>query len=282
VDRAQLADFLRRRREALQPEDVGLPPGSRRRTTGLRREEVASLADMSTDYYGRLEQQRGPQPSEQMLAAIARALRLTLDERDHLFRLSGHTPPRRSSRTDHVSPALLRVLYRLDTPAQVVSDLGEALAQNHLAVALVGDQTKYVGLERCVAHRWFLGDERRLYPPEDHARLTRVFAAAVRGGLARNPDEKVQALLAELLAGSDEFVQAWERHEVGLKANATKRFLHPEVGRIEVHCQTLVDENDAQMLLVYTATPGSEDAERLALLSVLGRTTFSAEATDPT
>ena len=98
MDREQLADFLRRRREALQPEDVGLSRGSRRRAEGLRREEVAALCDMSVDYYSRLEQARGPQPSEQMLAAIARGLRLTLDERDHLFRLGGHNAPVRALR----------------------------------------------------------------------------------------------------------------------------------------------------------------------------------------
>jgi len=94
MDRAQLADFLRRRREALQPTDVGLPEGIRRRTTGLRREEVASLCSMSVDYLSRLEQRRGPQPSVQVLAAMARGLHLTLDERDHLFRLAGHQAPR--------------------------------------------------------------------------------------------------------------------------------------------------------------------------------------------
>lgn len=93
MDRAQLADFLRTRREALQPEDVGLPRGARRRSRGLRREEVAVLAYMSTDYYARIEQQRGPTPSEPILAAIARALRLTLDERNHLFRIAGHHTP---------------------------------------------------------------------------------------------------------------------------------------------------------------------------------------------
>src|SRR5215207_11448213 len=102
MDRPQLADFLRRRREALQPEDVGLGAGPRRRTKGLRREEVAMLAHMSTDYYARLEQQRGPQPSEQMLAALARALRLSADERDYLYRLAGHGVPRRSPQDSHV------------------------------------------------------------------------------------------------------------------------------------------------------------------------------------
>src|SRR5690349_10221998 len=156
MDRAQLADFLRRRREALQPEDVGLTRGPRRRTDGLRREEVAALCGMSVDYYSRLEQQRGPQPSEQMIAAIARGLRLSLDERDHLFRLSGHNAPHRTLRTDHVNPGLMRVLDRLDdTPAQVMTDLGETLLQTRLAVALLGNQTRFTGLERSAIYRWF-------------------------------------------------------------------------------------------------------------------------------
>src|SRR5689334_7123903 len=122
MDRAQLADFLRARREALQPEDVGLPRGQRRRTGGLRREEVASLAGMSSDYYGRIEQQRGPLPSEQMLAALARALHLNLEERDHLFRLGGHPAPQRVLREDHISPTMMRIVDRLaDTPALVMS-----------------------------------------------------------------------------------------------------------------------------------------------------------------
>src|SRR6187401_3295117 len=154
MDRAQLADFLRRRREVLQPEDVGLRRGSRRRTAGLRREEVAGLCDMSVDYYSRLEQSRGPQPSEQMLAAIARGLRLSLDERDHLFRLAGHTAPTRTLRSEHVSPGLMRVLDRLaDTPAQVMTEFGETLAQTPAARALFGAGPGYEGFRRTVGNR---------------------------------------------------------------------------------------------------------------------------------
>jgi transcriptional regulator with XRE-family HTH domain len=141
VDRAQLADFLRTRREALQPEDVGLPRGQRRRTGGLRREEVAALCQMSADYYARIEQQRGTRPSEQMLAAIDRALHLSLDERDHLFRLAGHGTPQRTLRSEHVSPGLMRILDRLDdTPAQVVTELGETLMQTRQASASDSDR----------------------------------------------------------------------------------------------------------------------------------------------
>src|SRR5215218_3197299 len=149
IDRAGLAEFLRRRRESLQPEDVGLPRGQRRRTSGLRREEVAALCHISADYYSRLERERGPHPSEQMIASIAQGLHLSLDERDHLFRLAGHHPPPRGTTSDHISPGLLRVLDRLDdTPAEVVSELGETLRQNALGVALTGDTTGYTGPSR--------------------------------------------------------------------------------------------------------------------------------------
>src|SRR5687767_8391049 len=109
IDHIGLAEFIRSRREALQPEDVGLPRGPRRRTNGLRREEVASLSRMSTDYYKRLERQRGSQPSTRMLAAMAQGLHLTLDERDHLFILAGRNPPPRGPASDHINPGLLRV-----------------------------------------------------------------------------------------------------------------------------------------------------------------------------
>src|ERR1700748_2755001 len=136
MDRAALAGFLRHRRGALQPQDVGLPAGVRRRPPGLRREEVAALALMSTDYYTRLEQQRGPQPSAQMLASMARALRLTTDERDYLFRVAGHNPPAATAAASHVAPALLRVLDRLDdTPALMLVDLGETVVQKPMAGA---------------------------------------------------------------------------------------------------------------------------------------------------
>src|SRR3712207_7938922 len=130
IDRAGLAEFLRRRRESLQPEDVGLPRGQRRRTTGLRREEVAALCHMSADYYARLERERGPQPLKQMLASIAQGLHLSIDERDHLFRLAGQHPPARGVDSEHISPGLLRILDRLqDTPAEIVTELGETLRQ---------------------------------------------------------------------------------------------------------------------------------------------------------
>jgi transcriptional regulator with XRE-family HTH domain len=273
MDRAQLADFLRTRREVLQPEDVGLPRGPRRRTGGLRREEVATLSGMSTDYYGRLEQRRGPQPSEQMLAAIARGLRLSLDERDHLFRIAGHNAPQRTLRSDHVSPGLMRVLDRLDdTPAQVITDLAETLLQTRPAVALLGDQTRFSGLDRSMIHRWFTDPAaRQIYPEADHQWHSRLFAADLRSAYSRQgAGSRAAAMVEVLLAASSEFAALWSEHEIGLTRHEQKRIRHPEVGELALHCQVLLDRDQSQALLVFTAIPGSASYEKLQLLSVIG------------
>lgn len=278
MDRAELAAFLRRRREALRPFDVGLPRGRRRRTEGLRREEVASLAGMSADYYARLEQQRGPQPSAQMLAAIARALRLTIDERDHLFRLGGQPAPARIGGAAHVSPALLRVLDRLhDTPAMVVSDLQETLAQNDLAKALVGEHSGRTGRRGSLIYRWFTDPAaREIYPPEAHERHGRVFVSNLRDALGRRGPESVAAeLVRELRRESDEFAELWSRQEVAVGHDDGKVIVHPELGPIAVHCQVLHTDDRTQALLIFTATPGSDDAGKLELLGVLGSGGFA-------
>ena len=273
MDQTGLATFLRGRREALQPDDVGLPPGQRRRTPGLRREEVAVLCGMSTDYYSRLERGRGPQPSEQMITAIARGLRLTLDERDHLFVLAGHNAPARTTRSDHVNAGLMRILDRLqDTPAQVVTGTGETIVQTPLAVALLGDQTQFTGLARSIIHRWFTDpDERTNYAPEDHPTHSRVYVAQLRTVASREGHGSHAARLADRLrAESAEFAALWAQHEVGVSYTNRKRILHPRIGMISLHCQTLVYPDQAQSLLVFTAIPGTEDHDKLRLLSVIG------------
>lgn len=274
TDRTALAEFLRHRREALQPEDVGLPRGARRRTNGLRREEVATLCHMSPDYYARLERGSGPHPSEQMTASLAQGLRLSLRERDHLFRLAGHAPPARGPASEqHISPGLLRILDRLeDTPAEIVTELGETLRQTPMGVALTGDLMSYRGPARSIGYRWFTDPAARSrYAPEDHERLGRVFASGLREVVARRGPASYAARLAELLrAESAEFLALWERHEVGIRPASVKRFLHPEVGLVELECQTLVDPEQSHLLLVFTAAPGSESHEKLRLLSVIG------------
>jgi transcriptional regulator with XRE-family HTH domain len=280
IDRPALAEFLRRRRESLQPEDVGLPRGQRRRTTGLRREEAAALCFMSTDYYSRIEQQRGPQPSEQMIASIAQGLHLSLDERDHLFRLAGHNPPARGAGSEHVSPGLLRIFDRLqDTPAEIVTELGETLRQTPLGIALTGDFTNYAGNARSLGYRWFTEPATRaLFAPEEHDFLARMFASSVRETATLRGRDSRAARLAELLLDqSEEFREVWDRGEIGIRPREVKHFVHPELGELELSCQVLLDPNQSHSLLVYTAAPGSESYEKLQLLAVIGGQTIGAE-----
>ncbi|MDX3529028.1 helix-turn-helix transcriptional regulator [Streptomyces sp. ID05-39B] len=272
MDKRELAAFLRHRRETLLPRDVGLAEGPRRRTHGLRREEVAQLAGMSTDYYARLEQQRAPQPSVQITGALARALRLTLDERDHLFVLIGHNAPARFHRSEHVSPTLMRVLDRLDdTPALVTTDLVDTLAMNPLAIALLGDQTRYTGLASSGYYRWFMDPaERLVYPEESHESHGRAQAARLRAALTAGSDTpRAARILAELQEHSPEFVRMWELQEVARYGDC-KTLLHPELGRIDVDAQLLYTENRAQTLVVLTTRPGTESHSKLELLSVIG------------
>lgn len=253
-----------------------MPRGRRRRTAGLRREEVATLCHMSVDYYSRLERERGPQPSEQMVAAIAQGLHLTLDERDHLFRLAGHQPPPRGASSDHVGPGMLRIFDRLvDTPAEIVTELGETLRQTPQAAALLGDASRREGLERSIGYRWFTDPAARaLHLPEDHEFYSRLYASGLRAVVARRgPRSRAAAIAADLHERSAEFQEVWERHEVGIAPRDVKRYQHPEVGLLELHCQRLLDPEQSHAMLVYTAAPGSPSYDRLQLLSVVGSAT---------
>lgn len=273
IDRGGLAEFLRHRRRALQPEDVGLPRGQRRRTAGLRREEVAVLGHMSTDYYARLEQERGPRPSEQMLASIAQGLHLSIEERDHLFRLAGRNPSDSGVSGDHISPGLLRIIDRLgDTPAEIVTELGETLRQTELGVALTGDLTQFRGNARSIGYRWFTTPSTRaLYAEEDHDHLSRLWVSGLREVAAhRGRGSRAAAIASELTETNEEFRAIWNTHEVGRRPHEIKHFVHPEVGRLELWCQQLLDPNQSHALLVYTADPGTESHEKLTLLSVIG------------
>ncbi|MFE3543992.1 helix-turn-helix transcriptional regulator [Nocardia sp. NPDC059177] len=273
MNRPELADFLRRHREQLTPAEVGLPPGVRRRTPGLRRDEVALLTGMSTDYYTRLEQARGPRPSTQVLTALARVLRLSDDERDHLFHLCGHPSPDRELRDKHVGPGLLHMLDKLDdTPAAVITELGEVLVQNRMHTLLAGDHGAQRGLDRYYAWRWFTDPAARaLFPEEDWDRLARSHVADLRAVAARRADDpEVAAYIAELRGSSAEFEELWNEHEVAVRVTDVKRFRHPEVGLIDTVCEVLVTRNAAQRLLVYLPRPGTDAAEKMALLRVIG------------
>ncbi len=227
---------------------------------------------MSADYYGRIEQQRGPMPSERMLAALAQALNLSLSEREHLFELGGHAAPPRSPGDDRVSPTMLRVAERLsDTPAIVFSRFGEALLQTPPAVALFGDWTRFSGMSRYLAYRWFTDPaQRAIYPPEDHALRGRVFTAELRAAYTADPQGRAGEIVAALLQASPEFSEVWRRHEIDVTHHHDlKRYLHPELGELEMYAQLLVDPDAAQELLVFSATPGSPSHEKLQRLTAV-------------
>lgn len=280
MDAVALGAFVRARRDSLQPEDLGLNRGRRRRTAGLRREEVAALAGMSSDYLARIERGDAPQPSRQIIGALARALRLTIEERDHLLLEAGHLPPARSLPSDHVNPGLLRVLDSLrGVPAQVLGPTGDTLAQNRTAVALFGDETRYQGLARSAPYRWFTDPaSRALYPTADHEHHSRVQVSLLQSAVARlGPRSAPATIVDELQAVSEEFTTLWRSGEIGVRHTEEKRFLHPEVGALQLYCQTTIDPDYFQTLLLFTATPGSESAEKLALLGVLGPLAIRAD-----
>lgn len=272
MDREELAGFLRRRRESMRPEDVGLPTGARRRTAGLRREEVAQLTGMSVDYYGRLEQARSTQPSPQMLRALARALRLTDDETAHLYRLAGHAVPDRGTHSHHVRPALLFVLDQLrDAAAFVCSDTGVMLAQNEMSKLLMGDHvTGETGLPSSLTWRWFTDPSSRAAAPAgDHAEHSRIMVADLRAAWARRrADPDMRELVESLLEHSAEFAELWRRHEVAARRVQRKTFV-TKVGAITLDCEVLANI-DGQQLVILTPPAGSSALDNLRLLAVLG------------
>ncbi|MFD8270874.1 helix-turn-helix transcriptional regulator [Streptomyces flaveolus] len=274
VKYAELGAFLRSRRERIRPTDVGLPAGPRRRVPGLRREEVAQLAGASVDYYNELERGAGSQPSEQMIAALARALRLSADERDYLYRLADRPVPVPGGAASHVHPGMLDLLGRLaSTPAQVITDLHVTLVQNPLAVALVGDQSGFRGPRASFVHRWFTEPGARLLHPEaDHESQSRAFVADLRAAAARRDakDPEAGTMIRTLLDVSPEFAALWADHDVAFRRDDRKRIVHPTIGVIEVNCLNLFSEDGRQRLLWFTPAVGTDSAGLLELLAVVG------------
>ncbi|CAM5617498.1 DNA-binding protein [Streptomyces spiroverticillatus] len=278
IDREALADFLRRSRDRVSPQEAGLPAGPRRRTPGLRREEVSQLAGMSADYYTRLEQARGPQPSPEMLAALARALRLSEDERDHLHLLAGRRPPASRTSGDHVNPALLHLLDQLPaTPVQILGDLGDVLAQNPMAEALLGGVCTVSEHGRNVVWRWFTDPAQRVaYPPEEHAYYSRLHVADLRAAVGRRTgDPAATRLVDRLKAASNEFTTLWDLHEVAVRRATRMRVLHPLIGPVDLDCQVLLAPEGDQRVVLHTPPVGTDTAERLALLKIVGTGQFT-------
>ncbi|GGP50194.1 helix-turn-helix transcriptional regulator [Saccharothrix coeruleofusca] len=275
MDRRELADFLRSRRERIAPADVGLPAGPRRRTPGLRREEVAQLAFISAEYYARLEQARGPRPSREVLAGLARALRLSDVERAHLHHLAGAPPAPAPGPSREVRQSILDLLDRLPRAAAFVTSATlEVIAWNDLAAALMEDFSALSRRDRNLVRRAFLDPRpggRRLYGASDPDEFARHAARRLRATAARYPDDpEVAGLVAELLAGSEEFTRLWHSHDVSAVPTLRKTFQHPLVGPITLNCDALDIADRDQQVVIYTAVPGSSSEEALRLLSVIG------------
>ncbi|TYB38810.1 helix-turn-helix transcriptional regulator [Actinomadura chibensis] len=260
MDRQELAAFLRSRRARIRPADVGLRTGTRRRTPGLRREEIAHLAGMSVDYYIRLEQGRGPRPSRQILAALARALRLTDDERGHLHHLAGEPPEPPGGPPRDVPPGILHLLDRLDdTPAYVLNPRHDILAWNPLAAALMTDFAAMEPGDRNVIRWLFTGPTIERYDTDAYiAQLARESVADLRAASGRYPnDPGIAALVADVSARSPLFARLWAEGEVGIRRGSRKSMNHPLVGELELHCDVLYVPERDQRVVLYTVAPGT-------------------------
>jgi transcriptional regulator with XRE-family HTH domain len=268
----ELADFLRRARSKADPDRAGLPADGRvRRVPGLRREEVALLAGVSTDYYTRLEQGRRITPSEGVIAGIARALGLDEAGRLHLVDLIGSTgrPARRPTAAQRVRPGLHLLLDTFDAhPAMILGRRTDVLACNRLGRALFTDFEALRPRERNYSRWMFLDDAaRELFVDWDqHARDC---VEALRLETGRDPaDESTRALVAELCERSPQFRAWWEDHGVHQRTFGEKRLRHPIVGELTVHYETLTMTGDPdQTLFLYTAEQGTSSQHALALLA---------------
>jgi transcriptional regulator with XRE-family HTH domain len=263
MSRDELARFLRDRREGIGPDEIGLPADPRRRTPGLRREEVAHLASMSVEYYVRLEQARGPRPSARILAGLAEALRLEPTERLHLFRLAGVVPAPPAGPQRSVRPHVTGLLRRLPDTAVVVTAADyDVIAYNRLADALLGDLSERPNL----AARRFLQREPVL--TDGHEDFGEIAAARLRAAADRYPrDASLTALLARLRTDSEEFREIWAANRVRVAGHSIKTMIHPEVGRLRIECDVLSIPEDDQQVVFMTADPGSSTARALRHLA---------------
>jgi transcriptional regulator with XRE-family HTH domain len=269
----ELGRALRRWRDRVAPETAGLPAGGQRRAAGLRREELALLAGISVDYVTRLEQGRAVNPSGQIVEALARALRLTGDERTYLFRLAGLVPPGPDTVPAYITPSVQRLLDRLvDTPVGVSDAAMTLLTANPMYAALMGDPSGWRGFERNGVWRNFLGAPTRVRHTPDERRAFEIgMVAELRATVGRYPgDRQLRRLIAELRAGSERFAELWDAGVVGRLEASRKTIEHPQVGSLTLDCDLLRVEGNDLHILVYSAEPGTEAAEKLELLSVLG------------
>ena len=275
MDAWEFGRTVRRWRDRVQPTTVGVPVGGRRRATGLRREELAGLAGISVDYLTRLEQGRATSPSVQVVEALARALRVSDTERDLLFRLAGHAPPGLDVVSSHITSSVQRLLDRLANTLVAVFDATWTLVvANAPYDALMGLTTGWRGIERNSVWRHLVGPgSRAVQTPEQKAELEARLVADLRLTAARYPaDQRLKQLTRDLAAQSPRFVKLWESGALESHQDSGRRKVidHPDVGPITLDCDTLIVAADDLRIMIYTAEPDTEDAERLALAVVLG------------
>ncbi len=268
---------LRHWREHVSPQSVGLPAGGRRRAPGLRREELAQLAGISADYVVRLEQGRATSPSAQVVEALSRALRLPQEEQAHLFRLAGLAPPGPGTVPRHITPSVHRLLDRLAGTAVAVFDAAwNQLLANPLYTALMGERH---GEDLNGVRRNFLGADGRVrFTPESRRALETALVADLRRTAGQYPaDLDLRSLIADLRRRSARFAELWESGAVGRHEAARKTVDHPDVGALSLDCDVLSVAGSDLRIMVYTAEPGTEDADRLALLGVIGTQSLGVE-----
>jgi transcriptional regulator with XRE-family HTH domain len=271
--------YIQAWRQRLQPVDAGLPTGSSRRTRGLRREELASLAGISVDYPVRLEQGRATNPSTQVLAALSRALRLTIEERDHLYTVAGQAPPRRSAMTAQVPPSVQRLVDRLaDLPVAVYDPAWTIITWNAAWAALMGDPSTASGRDGNLIWRTFTGKSTRVLKRDADVDDFETNAVAdLRRAVGTYPDDaKLRRLVDELRQVSPRFAKLWAERVVNTTGSNRKTIHHPEVGPITLDCDVLTVTDSDLRLVVYTAEPSSPDADRLRLAQVIGLQKISA------
>jgi transcriptional regulator with XRE-family HTH domain len=278
ADETTLGATIHAWRDRLTPAEVGLPAGHARRAVGLRREELSELAGISVDYIVRLEQGRAATPSAQIVSALARALRLTRDERDHLYGLAGLQPPRDGTITDHIPPGMQRVLTRLgETPVAVFAADWQLIWWNRSWAALLGDPSSLPPEDRNLVRSRFPAGAHpgRLarWPvlSENLEGTDRAIVADLRRASARYPDDpRLSGLIGRLLADSPRFAGLWRDGAVGGHAEDRKTILRPDIGEITVDCDVLNDSDTDLKIVIYTVTPGSEDESKLDLARVAG------------